>query len=424
MDSPHGRAQIPARLVPELRLPFDPILLTLTAAVPLLIGAWRASARDHDRVGGAAALLGGALASLVAATGGLELAAWRGYAAAVPGGSTFIAAGAGAAIAAAAVAPGGGVVLLAALPFSLLILNGLRTILWSPATALGAGVVVALLAIGLGVGRSRGAAVAREATPWPAREQLMALAATLAVIVGAPVVLILLGVVVVAWRVHASVRSRGWWAIPTATTVLASVLGWLLLTVAGTPLVPLRTVMADVPLSAAAERLVGNLWVVLVAVLAGAWPLARGGLSLRTAPIAVALGVAGVTMVSPDGIAAWRPLTTMVMVPCALLAAARRDRAGLAGALAAVVSLAGSPLALASALLLLVAPLAHSWRGGNLDRPHRVTLHVTRVGRVTSALGLASALLVLLPTEVVLGTALAAGLGLILPMWGPPADAA
>ena len=79
-------------------------------------------------------------------------------------------------------------------------------------------------------------------------------------------------------------------------------------------------------------------------------------------------------------------------------------------------------LTLWAALLLLVWPAARSWRAGNINQPERVTLHAVRVGGALLALGLALAPLVILPEEVVLGTLLVAGLGLLLPAWGQATD--
>jgi hypothetical protein len=420
VDSPRRRGQIPRPVLSgAATLTTDALVLISAALLPITVGAWRRVATTH----GAAVLLGAALASLLAGTGGLELDAWRGYAAAVSGGQDFVAAGCGALLAAAWLAAGPGPWRAAAVPLTLLVGTQMQASLLSLGTLAGAAVVVALLAFGAGLGRA-GAAVPVTALPsWSASDRLGLALAVLFVLLGPPIIAVLLLTAAAAWRTHVTVRTRGWWVMPTLLTALLAVLGWLLMTVAETPWVTLRAARLELPLSAAAERVVGNLWVMAVALLAGAWPGGRRGLSLRTAPLAVAFGAAGAAMVTPDGIAAWLPLATLLLVPAALIAAARRDRAGLVGAVGAVLSLHGTPLAIGAALLLLAWPVALHGGAGNPDRPDRVTLHAVRVGGLTMALGLALAPMAVLPDEVLMGTLLAAGLGLLLPAWGGTAEA-
>lgn len=395
----------------------EPVMLAVAAAVPIAVGAWHAPRRGDGIVWGSAVLLGAALASLVAGTGGLEREAWRGYALAVPGGQAFIAAGVGGMLAAAAAASGRGVW---AAPLAVVVTLGLRETLRSPAVLAGAAVVVALLAFGAGWGRARAAVRPAGTTtpPWPLLDRVLLIAVVGLFLAGGPIVLALPAMVLLTWRTHAARRATVWWAIPVVVTLFSGTVLWLLMTVAGTPWAMLATARTEIPLSAAAERLVGNLWVALVIVLGGSWPLGRRGLALRAAPAAVALAFAGATMLSPDGIAAWRPLATLLLVPAALAAGVRRDLAGLTGALASLAALDGSPLGSAAALLLLAWPMAGRAGLGNPDGGERVTLHAARIGGIALALGFALAMLVILPDEVLLGTVLAAGLGLLLPAWG------
>ncbi len=210
--------------------------------------------------------------------------------------------------------------------------------------------------------------------------------------------------------------SRARWPLAALAGALGLVaFTWLALTVAGDPFVALRGYAATAPLSPAGERLLATFLVLGLLGAFAPWPLHRLGDARPTLPLAIALTHAAATMVVPDAMRGWWPLLTMLLVPSALIAVARRQWEGAAGALAALAAIRPGPVALAAALGVVLWPTVLAVRPhdrGNSHPGERVTFLGLRLGVSVAAMGAALVVMTVLDDEVVLGTLLAVGLAL------------
>lgn len=236
-------------------------------------------------------------------------------------------------------------------------------------------------------------------------------------IVGGPVLLVALGLAALlgleGWRARAAGGTHRW---PVATALGVAGLAaftWLAVTIAGMSLVPMRDYILLAPVSPAGEQLLATFLVVALLGCFAPWPLHRLGDARATLPIAVAFAHGAAVMMVPDGLRAWLPLWTMLLVPAAVVAVARRQWEAAAGALAGLASVRPGPIALLAALGVILWPVALALRPVGRGNPHpgeRVTFTGVRVGVTAAAVGAALTVGVVLADEVLLGTLLAFGL--------------
>lgn len=188
--------------------------------------------------------------------------------------------------------------------------------------------------------------------------------------------------------------------LPTAATILLAAWLWLALTIAGSPWISLGRFATDAPVSVAAGALLAMLGTGWGIAIAAPWPFDR------LTDVTVQLPVLGVVLylaahATPDGMAHWQPLLTMIMVPVAVAAAALGRWDGAAAALLLMGATRPGAGGFAAALLLAITPA-----GRRLTRSERLSS-----GVVGGAVALLVA--VVLRDQVVLGVALALGVAVV-----------
>lgn len=189
--------------------------------------------------------------------------------------------------------------------------------------------------------------------------------------------------------------------LPAAGTLLVGVWTWLALTIAASSLVGLRAFATDAPVSPAAGE-----WLALLAVgwgiaMTAPWPLDRLADVRVQLPVAAVVLYLAVACATPDGVAHWQPLLSVILVPVAIVAAASRRWDGAAAALLLLAATRPGPGSLAAALVVALAPA-----GRRLATSDRLR---------SGAAGVGVALLVatLLRDQVLLAVILALGLAVL-----------
>lgn len=398
-------------------------------AVPLVLAPWLA---PLDRLGAAAArlvLAGLGLGALHVGVGSLELADLASYAAR-EGNGAFVSATLGLLL--------GGALVPWDAPRS-----GLAWVVSVPAL-LGGGSVVALAGLGPPalLGMLLGAAptlLIRLLRPWrpcpgPVEWRLpipsglggvarvVALGVLLVAVLAGPVLVVTMGLAMLlgldAWRGRGAGGARRWPVASAAGMIGLLAFSWLAVTVAGRPLVVMHDYILTAPVSPAAERMLAAFLMLALLGCFAPWPLHRLGDARATLPIAVAFAHGAAMMMVPDALRGWLPLWTMVLVPAAVLAVARRRWDGAAGALAGLAAVRPGTAALLGALGVILWPVALALRPVGRGNPHpgeRVTFPGVRVGVTAAAVGAGLTVAVILADEVLLGTLLAVGLAVAAP---------
>lgn len=143
--------------------------------------------------------------------------------------------------------------------------------------------------------------------------------------------------------------------LPVLATLLLAAWLWLAVAIGDSPLISFVRFAADAPVSAAAGVLLALLAIGWAIAIAAPWPLDP------FADVSVQLPVLGVVFylamhTTPDGMAHWQPLLSVIMVPAAIVAVAKaRWDAGAAALLLLGVTRPG-PVTLGAAALLAAAP--------------------------------------------------------------------
>ena len=292
----------------------------LAAAGLLILGlglaAWRAGSTDPtrplpspDRLGQGFLVVNGGLLLL-----GLGLALWA-AASGGPGRRSRV----------ATIATGLGAILIARLSAGFLLAAGPLRVM-SATVALGlAGAVVLLLGrtiASTGPARALGRRLFSEPLRpgWSSDRRTGRLAAAMlggvaAAVLGPHVAVVFLGLVVAAWCAYFLFHSRGGRPMPL-TPLLTLVLApayWLLATIAGPEGLRIAA-LPRVPLSPAAESLVGPVLLLVGWSAAGLWPLHRQVPGALVGPLGVLLIVRVALPLAPDGLEYLRPLAVPLLI--------------------------------------------------------------------------------------------------------------
>jgi hypothetical protein len=412
-----------------LTVPQLPALSLAWLVLPLVLAPWLG---PLDRLGVSAArlvLAGLGLGALHVGVGTLELADLASYAAR-EGNGAFVSLTIGLLIGGALVpwdAPRSGLAWLASVPAllgggSVVALGGLV-----PPVVLGMllGAAPSLLGQVLRRGRRQRATVDWH-MPRPAAlggmERAVALVVLSLAVLRGPVLLVTLGLGallgLVGWRGRQPAGIGRWPVAAMVGMVGLLAFTWLAVTIAGNPLVPIRHYILAAPVSPAGEALLASFLVLALLGCFAPWPLHRLGDARATLPIAVAFAHGAAAMMVPDALRGWMPIWTMVLVPAAVVAVARRRWDGAAGALAGLAAVRPGTMALLGALGVILWPVALALRPVGRGNPHpgeRVTFPGVRVGVTAAAVGAALTVAVILTDEVLLGTLLAVGLAVAAP---------
>ena len=292
----------------------------LAAAGLLTLGlglaAWRASSTAPigplplpDRLGQGFLVVNGGLLLL-----GLGLALWS-AASGGPGRRRVV----------AMLAIGLGVMLVARLSAGFLLAAGPFRVM-SAAVALGlAGAVLLVLgrtAASTGPARALGRGLFLEPLlpAWSGNRRAERLAAAVlggaaAAALGPHVAVVFLGVVVAAWCGYFLFHSRSGRPMPVTPvlTLLLVPAYWLLATIAGPEGLGIAALFR-VPLSPAAESLVGPVLLLVGWSLAGLWPLHRQMPGALVGPLGALLIVRVALPLAPDGLEYWRPLAVPLLI--------------------------------------------------------------------------------------------------------------
>jgi hypothetical protein len=407
-----------------------PDLSLLWLAAPLVLAPWIAPLARLGAAAGRVVLAGLALGALMVGVGTLELAELASYAAR-EGNGTFVSLTLGLLIGGALI-PWEVLTSRLAWLASLPALVGGGAVLGQSGLAMPAGLGIVLGALPLLLARllrrwrprrSHGAWRVPSPALLTGVERVALLLVLIVAVLGGPVGIVTMGLAVLlgigGWRMRSAGGTHRW---PVAT--LVGVVGlaaftWLALTIAGAPLVPMRDYILAAPVSPAGERLLATFLVVAMLGCFAPWPLHRLGDARATLPIAVAFAHGAAMMMVPDGLRAWMPLWTMVLVPLTLIAVARGRWDAAAGGLAGLAAVRPGSIALLGALGVVLWPVALALRPisrGNLLPGERVTFPGVRVGVTAAAIGAALTVAVMLSDEVLLGTLLAAGLAIAAPL--------
>jgi hypothetical protein len=217
----------------------------------------------------------------------------------------------------------------------------------------------------------------------------------------APAVLCMLGLGTLVWREwfrdERSGASRPLPVLQLTTTVLLIGWTWFTLTIAGSPLLSIRAVADEAPISPAAAQGLGLLAIGWAIGIAGPWPLDRlVRVGLQLPAVAIVFYLAGVTVV-PDGITHWQPVVSTVLVASALSAVAVNRWDGAAAAMMLLAATRGGAIAVLGAVVMALAPSVR-----------RVRLPA-RVRGALAGVAVALVLIVLLRDQVLLSVILAVG---------------
>jgi hypothetical protein len=411
-----------------------PDLSLVWLVLPLLLAPWLAPLHRLGAAAGRVVLAGLALGALQVGAGTLDLADLTSYAAR-EGNGTFVGLTVGLLIGGAlipwdalkspiawlasgpALVGGGAVVLLSGL---------------TAPTALGLIVGVTPLLLARLVRHWRPRRVQRGwSMPSPSAlsstERVAAVVVLLFAVYGGPVLLVTMGLALVlgvsGWRMRAAGGAHRWPLAAVLGVVGLIAFTWLAVTIAGSPLVPMRDYILVAPVSPAGERLLATFLVVALLGSFAPWPLHRLGDARAALPIVVAFAHAAAVMMVPDALREWFPLWTMVLGASAVIAVARRQWEGAAGALAGLAAVRPGAMALVGALGVILWPVALSLRPVGRGNPHpgeRVTFPGVRIGVSAAAVGAALTVAVVLADEVVLATVLAVGLAIAAPLADHP----
>jgi hypothetical protein len=145
--------------------------------------------------------------------------------------------------------------------------------------------------------------------------------------------------------------------LPVLATLLLAAWLWLALAIGDSPFISFVRLAADSPVSEAAAVLLALLAIGWAIAIAQPWPLDRA------ADVTVQLPVLGVVFclamhATPDGMAHWQPLLSLIMVPAAVVAVAGARWDAAAAALVLLGVTRPGPVALGAAALLAVGPAA------------------------------------------------------------------
>jgi hypothetical protein len=262
-----------------------------------------------------------------------------------------------------------GIVLLGPLLISFLGAGGPPRAL---ASAIGLALVGAALTVGVRAIVSRGPlrVVARRLAPapltpvflaWPGARRTIPVVVTCLVVVltGRHIAVVFSGVMVAAWAAWLAFHPPGARPLPVAPmlTLLLLPACWLLATIAGQ--VGLRMgMLAQVPLSPAAELLLTAALLLVGWASAALWPLQRQHPGALLAPVGALLLARVAQPLVPSGLEYWRPLAVPLLV-LGLWNAAAWGRWPLVLAGTAVLALAGgTPVSSAPWAVLLTAGVA------------------------------------------------------------------
>jgi hypothetical protein len=258
-------------------------------------------------------------------------------------------------------------------------------------------------------------------------ERVGALVVLVLAVLGGPVLFVTMGLGLLlglgGWRRRSAGGAHRW---PLASLLAVGGLTaftWLAVTIAGSPLIPMRDYILIAPVSPAGEALLATFLVVALLGCFAPWPLHQLGDARATLPIAVAFAHGAAVMMVPDALRAWMPLWTMVLIPAALVAVVRRRWDAAAGALAGLAAVRPGTAALLGALGVILWPVALALRPLGRGNPHpgeRVTFRSVRVGVTAAAVGAALTVSVVLTDEVFLGTLLGVGLAVVAPLADHP----
>ncbi len=414
-----------------LQLPAFPLTWLV---LPLVLAPWLA---PLDRLGAAASrlvLAGLALGALRVGVGTLELADLVSYAAR-EGNGAFVSLSLGLLI-------GGALVPWEALTSRLAWLASAPALLGGGAV-LGLSGLVTPMALGVALGATptlvarlvRHWRRSRPITVWPTPrpsalsgvERWAALAILILAVLGGPVLFVTMGLAALlglsGWRMRAAGGAHRWPVAALMGVIGLTAFAWLAVTIAGSPLVPMRDYILTAPVSPAGERMLASFLV--IALLGGfaPWPLHQMGDARATLPITVAFAHAAAVMMVPDALRDWMPLWTMVLTAAAIVAVARRQWDAAAGALAGLAAVRPGTAALLGALGVILWPVALALRPVGRGNPHpgeRVTFPGVRVGVTAAAVGAGLTVAVVLADEVLLATVLAAGLAVAAPLADHP----
>ncbi|CAN5896785.1 hypothetical protein BH24GEM1_BH24GEM1_02010 [soil metagenome] len=187
-----------------------------------------------------------------------------------------------------------------------------------------------------------------------------------AVALASQVGVVFLGVIVAAWSAFFLFHSPSRRPVPVAPLLACLLVPayWLLATIAGPEGLGIRA-LPLVPLSPAAEWLVGAALLLVAWSVSGLWPLHRQAPGALTGAVGALLLLRIALPLAPDGLEYWRPLAVPVLIVGVWHAAAlaRWPLAAAGAALLGVVSLAaagatGAGWLLGSALVLELSSVA------------------------------------------------------------------
>jgi hypothetical protein len=150
--------------------------------------------------------------------------------------------------------------------------------------------------------------------------------------------------------------------LPVLATLLLAAWLWLALAIGDSPFISFVRFAADAPVSEAAAVLLALLAIGWAIAIAQPWPLDR------VADVTVQLPVLGVVFylamhATPDGMAHWQPLLSVIMVPAAVVAVAGARWDAAAAALVLLGVTRPGPVALGAAALLAVGPAVRRMTG-------------------------------------------------------------
>jgi len=143
--------------------------------------------------------------------------------------------------------------------------------------------------------------------------------------------------------------------LPLLATLLLAAWLWLALAIGDGPLISFLRFAADAPVSEAASVLLALLAIGWAIAIVAPWPLDRfDNLSVQLPVLGVVFYLA--IHVTPEGMAHWQPLLSVIMVPAAIVAVAGARWDAAAGALLLLAVTRPGTVTLGAAAVLAVAP--------------------------------------------------------------------
>jgi hypothetical protein len=143
--------------------------------------------------------------------------------------------------------------------------------------------------------------------------------------------------------------------LPLLATLLLAAWLWLALAIGDGPLISFVRFAADAPVSEAASVLLALLAIGWAIAIVAPWPLDRfDNLSVQLPVLGVVFYLA--IHVTPEGMAHWQPLLSVILVPAAIVAVAGARWDAAAGALLLLAVTRPGTVTLGAAAVLAVAP--------------------------------------------------------------------